>query len=80
MDFDESMMGNLYDLLPFPYRHEKGVQQHHAWANRFEPEIAGIPVLTDDRNPVDVWAEAINWRARQLMHENDPWKAPRVLI
>jgi len=33
-----------------------------------------MPVLTDDRNPVDVWAEAINGQARQLMHKNDPWK------
>src|SRR5262249_28100546 len=74
MDFDEEEIGDLYALLPLPYRHEKGVQQHHAWQNRFEPEIAGMPVLTDNRNPVDVWAEAINWKARQLMHQNDPWK------
>jgi spermidine synthase len=74
LDFDEAQLGDLYELLPFPYRHEVGVQQHHAWSNRFEPEIAGMPVLTDDRNPVDVWAEAINWRSRQLMHKNDPWK------
>jgi spermidine synthase len=74
LEFDESRMGDLFHLLPFPYRHEKGVQQHHAWANRFEPEIAGMPVLSDDRNPVDVWAEAINWKARQFMHQTDPWK------
>ncbi|HET6347823.1 MAG TPA: fused MFS/spermidine synthase [Candidatus Krumholzibacteria bacterium] len=74
LDLDEERLGDLYGLLPFPYRHEVGVQQHHAWANRFEPEIAGMPVLTDDRNPVDVWADAINWEARELMHKNDPWK------
>jgi spermidine synthase len=74
LDFDDAQLGDLYELLPFPYRHEKGVQQHHAWNNRFEPVIANMPVLTDDRNPVDVWAEAINWKARQLMHQNDPWK------
>jgi spermidine synthase len=74
LDLDEEQLGDLYALLPFPQRHEAGVQQHHAWQNRFEPEIAGMPVLTDDRNPVDVWAEAINWKARQAMHKNDPWK------
>ena len=74
LDLDESQLGDLYALLPFPYRHEAGVEQHHAWDNRFEPVIEGMPVLTDDRNPVDVWAEAINWKARQMMHTNDPWK------
>lgn len=74
LEFDESRMGDLYELLPFPYRHEVGVQQHHAWSNRFVPEIAAMPVLTDDRNPVDLWADAINWRARQIMHESDPWE------
>jgi spermidine synthase len=72
--FDDTRLGDLFELLPFPYRHEVGVQQHHAWNSRFEPEIAGMPVLTDDKNPVDVWAEAINWQSRQLMHKNDPWK------
>ncbi len=74
LTFDDARLGDLYELLPYPYRHEVGVQQHHAWNSRFQPEIAGMPVLTDDRNPVDVWAEAINWKARQLMHKNDPWK------
>jgi spermidine synthase len=74
LEFDEEKMGDLLELLPFPYRHEVAVQQHHAWDNRFEPEIAGMPVLTDDKNPVDLWADAINWRARQSMHQNDAWK------
>jgi spermidine synthase len=75
LEFDESVIGDLYELLPFPYRHAVAVQRHHAWNNRFEPEIAGMPVLTDDRNPVDLWADAINWRARQVMHQNDGWRA-----
>jgi spermidine synthase len=75
LEFDESQLGDLHDLLAFPYRHEVGVQQHHAWNNRFAPEILNMPVLTDDRNPVDLWADAINWRARQVMHQNDAWKS-----
>ncbi len=39
-----------------------------AWDNRFEPEIADGQVLTDDLNPVDIWAEAVNLTARQGLH------------
>ena len=41
----------------------------HAWANSFEPDIDGVPVLTDDLNPVDVWAERINRVARENLHD-----------
>ena len=39
------------------------------WANRFIPERAGAPILTDDLNPVDLWSERINVRARRGLHE-----------
>jgi spermidine synthase len=42
----------------------------HAWDNRFEPDMRGAPVLTDDRNPVDLWAEAINLAVRRDLHEH----------
>ena len=74
LKIDDSDLGDLYQLLAHPYQHEVAVQQHHAWDNRFEPEIAGMPVLTDDRNPVDLWAEAINLAARRQMHSIDQWK------
>jgi spermidine synthase len=41
----------------------------HAWDNRFEPDIAGVPILTDENNPVDIWAERINLVARKNLHE-----------
>jgi spermidine synthase len=41
----------------------------HAWDNRFEVDPKGAPVLTDDHNPVDVWAEQINLAARRRLHE-----------
>ena len=45
----------------------------HAWDNRFEVDPKGVPVLTDDHNPVDIWAEQINLVARRLLHEHfDP--------
>ena len=40
-----------------------------AWANRFIPERAGAPILTDDLNPVDLWGERINLRARRGLHD-----------
>ncbi len=40
----------------------------HAWDNRFEPDMRGVPVLTDDRNYVDLWTEAINARERAELH------------
>jgi spermidine synthase len=50
-----------YVLTPLYY-------QNQAWANRFAPDIRGVPVLTDDLNPVDIWAEAINLAARRDLH------------
>jgi hypothetical protein len=44
------------------------VQRNHAWDNRFVPDATGAVVLTDDRNPVDLWAEEINLVARRDLH------------
>ncbi|MDD3642243.1 MAG: fused MFS/spermidine synthase [Candidatus Krumholzibacteria bacterium] len=41
----------------------------HAWDNRFEVDPAGVRVLTDDANPVDLWAERINLEVRRSLHE-----------
>jgi len=40
----------------------------HAWDNRFEVDPAGVRILTDDRNPVDIWAERINLEMRKALH------------
>jgi len=42
----------------------------HAWDNRFDVDRKGAPILTDDHNPVDIWAERINLTARQKLHEH----------
>ena len=55
--------------LPIPEdRFSAGYDRVHAWDNRFEPETAGVPILTDDRNPVALWGERINHRARKKLH------------
>ncbi len=40
----------------------------HAWDNRFEPDITGARILTDDLNPVDIWSGRINFAARKALH------------
>jgi spermidine synthase len=42
--------------------------QNRAWDNRFVPDGSYAPVLTDDLNPVDLWAEATNLAARKGLH------------
>ncbi len=41
---------------------------NHAWDNRFEPGTEGARILTDDRNPVELWSEAVNLAERQELH------------
>ncbi len=41
----------------------------HAWENRFKPDTRGAPVLTDDLNPSDLWAEETNLATREKLHE-----------
>jgi len=41
------------------------VQRNHAWDNRYIPGKENAVVLTDDRNPSDLWAERINYAVRQ---------------
>ena len=41
----------------------------HAWDNRFVVDLAGVRVITDDLNPVDLWAEHINLATRKELHE-----------
>lgn len=42
--------------------------QNRAWDNRFVPEMSQASVLTDDLNPVDLWAESTNLTARKGLH------------
>jgi spermidine synthase len=56
--------------LPVPeYRFSAEYDQIHAWDNRFTVDPAGVPVLTDDHNPIGIWAERINLVARKDIHE-----------
>jgi spermidine synthase len=74
MEFPEEMMGRPYDFLGEEYLHDVVVTRNHAWDNRFMPDPEGVPVLTDDLNPVGLWAEKINRQARKILHGDYAWK------
>lgn len=57
------------DALDPDWRFGPGYQIVHAWDNRFIADTAGFRPLTDDLNPIDVRAGAINLASRQDLHE-----------
>jgi spermidine synthase len=64
----------LRNELPVPMdRFSREYHRAHAWDNRFEVNPEGVPILTDDHNPVDIWSEPVNLVARRWLHEQfDP--------
>ncbi len=68
LELAENVLGHPKDFLHDPAQHWLALQRNHAWDNRYVPATAGAPILTDDRNPVDVWAESVNRQARQELH------------
>ena len=60
---------NLKEEPPGPQdRFTPEYDRAHAWDNRYEVDTAGIPVLTDDLNPIDIWAERANLEERRGLH------------
>jgi hypothetical protein len=68
MEISDQVLGNPADWDVDPYLHWHVVLRNHAWDNRFDPSRLGGQVLTDDLNPVDLWAERINLVARRDLH------------
>jgi len=56
------------DITDMNYVSSPAYHQNLAWQNRFAPDLRDAPVLTDDLNPVDIWAEATNLAARRDLH------------
>lgn len=55
---------------PVPFdRNTPGYDRFHAWENRFEPDTGDALVLSDERNPIDVWSEALNVASRKAFHD-----------
>ncbi|MGH8015858.1 MAG: fused MFS/spermidine synthase, partial [Candidatus Zixiibacteriota bacterium] len=60
----------LKEEPPTPFdRFSAEYHRAHAWDNRFIVDTIGIQILTDERNPVDIWAERANLAARKELHE-----------
>ena len=60
----------VHEIPPTPDRFSPIYVKNHAWDNRFEPDVASAPVLTDDLNPVDIWSDRINHLARKGLHRH----------
>jgi hypothetical protein len=56
------------ELPPTTDRFSNAYPKNHAWDNSFEPDVEGVSILTDDLNPVGLWSERINLKARQVLH------------
>ncbi len=55
--------------LPVPTeRFSPEYDRAHAWDNRFQVDVKGVRVFTDDLNPIDVWSERVNLVARRALH------------
>jgi predicted membrane-bound spermidine synthase len=68
IDIPYERLGDQVATLPDDYEHWRAVTRNHAWDNRFVPGTPTAPVLTDDKNPVDLWSEEINLVARRSLH------------
>lgn len=66
MEISDEALGPPIDYMTDDYQHWRSLLRNHAWQNRFVP--GGGPVLTDDLNPSDLWAERINLVARRDLH------------
>jgi spermidine synthase len=70
LEFDEDeKLERPFRVLDRPLLHWWVVQENHAWDNRFVPETAGVAAVTDDRNPLDLYGEAINREVRGRLRE-----------
>ena len=69
LEFPEERLPHPRDYVDRGYLHWVVLRKNHAWDNRFVPETRGVPILTDDRTVVDLWAEQINLAARRELHE-----------
>ena len=69
LEVPDEALGSPREHFGDDYGHWFVVQTNHAWLNRFAPEKRLDLILTDDRNPADLWAERINRVGRKELHE-----------
>jgi hypothetical protein len=69
IDVPDSLLGDPVATLTVEYDHWRVLTRIHAWENRFEPGASAGLVLTDDKNPADLWSQRINLVARRQLAE-----------
>lgn len=67
LEFPREWLGHPFDHLADDYTHWAVVQRCHAWDNRYRPGANAAVLLTDDRNPSDLWSERINLQVRHAL-------------
>jgi spermidine synthase len=70
LDFTPEQIGDPVSSLTDDDEHFRVVSRMHAWYNRYEPRHGRV--LTDDWNPVDLRAEAINQAGRKWIRHAVP--------
>jgi spermidine synthase len=65
----DSLLGDPVASLTDEYDHWRVLTRMHGWHNQFVPGGARAIVLTDDRNPADLWSAQINLVARRQLIE-----------
>jgi spermidine synthase len=70
LDLPDERLPQPTDFLMNPDEHWAVVQMNHAWFNRFAPLTRGAVILTDDRNPIDVWSDPVQHAARVDLHRS----------
>lgn len=70
LDLPDERLPQPTDFLINPDEHWAVVQMNHAWFNRFEPPVRGAVILTDDRNPIDLWSDPVQNAARAELHRS----------
>jgi spermidine synthase len=68
LELPEDAIPNAADYVEDDYAHWMLIQMNHAWDNRFEPETEKAQIITDDKNPVELWSEAVNLAERRELH------------
>ena len=70
LEVPEEALGDPVMALEDEDEHFRIVARHHAWENRYDPSRGRV--LTDDWNPSDLRAEAINLAARKWLRTQFP--------
>lgn len=73
LEFPEDMLARPRDFVDEPYWHEVVLDRNHAWNNRFRPDTTGVPLITDDLNPVDPWSMRLNLQSRRIIRGEYAW-------